>query len=317
MKRSHVKWVLGLAIARLGGQAAHGAVIASDSFLTAATATAGAYTAGNINGQTNTGGTFGYFTGAAGGNPAPGWTSGTGAYFASVTALSHPLTVNASVSASDGSLNAAGNANNRVQYRDFTTTAPPVSSSYFYSTLIRESATSYTGTAFAGLAPSLATNGNATLQATGFAVGFVNGAMTLFYNNGGTNFTSATDQLTLIASPTAGSTYLAEVAVTVLSGTSATLTPRIYDATGALVNNPIAQTVTATLNTATDLGAFEGFVSSNINLNASGATPITILFDEFRFGTAEADVVSTPEPGTLALLGLCAGPLLSRRQRRR
>jgi hypothetical protein len=62
----------------LGRNSAQATVIASDDFQTTATATSGFYLTGNINTQTATNGTIGYFTGTASGVQAPGWNSGTG-----------------------------------------------------------------------------------------------------------------------------------------------------------------------------------------------------------------------------------------------
>lgn len=289
--------------------AAAGAIIASDSFLTTSTATAGYYQATNINGQTATNGTTGYYTGATTSSQIAGWQSGTGAFQPSLTVLSHPLTVGAPTSTPDGSLYALGNANNRLQYRDLANTSPPASSTYYFSALLRESVNSYTGIALAGLGPSQIAGQYAIVPAVGFDVGFVNGALTLFYNNGGTDFTAAQNQMTLLAAPTAGSTYMAELAISV-SGTTATITPTIYDSSGLLVNNPVLQTVTGTLNS-TDMGAFQAYVSSNIN----AGSPAAIYFDEFRFGTAAADVIAVPEPATLVLL-LTAASLFCIRRRR-
>lgn len=292
--------VVGLSIG-VGG-VAKATTIASDSFLTTATATAGFYAAGNINTQTNTGGTTGYYTGAAVGNQVAGWTSGTGAFLAQTTPLTNPLTANPYASANDGSYSALGNANNRLQYRDFASIAPPASTSYYFSTLLQESSNSYTGSVYAGVGQSRATGANATVPTTGYNVGFLNGALTLFYNNGGASYATQT----LVATPTVNSTYLAELALNTSTGT---ITPSIYNAAGVLVNNPAAQTVTATVNTATDLGAFQSFITSNF----SNGSPAAVTFDEFRFGTAESDVVA-PEPATFSLVALAAGGLLVRRR---
>lgn len=309
-----------LSIALLAGSvslaattAARAVLIAADSFETTAAGAGSTYTdAANLNGQAATAGTTGYYTGTATGNQVAGWASGTGA-FTSVTtpALTHPRTVGAPTGVTpDGSVRVVGNANTRQQYRDFATVAPSASATYYFSALMRESANSYTGTTFAGVGPSQAANLNGSVPATGFDVGFVNGAITLFSNRGATDFLTAGDQSTLVATPTANSTYLVEVAATVV-GTTATLTPSVYDATGTLVNNPVTQTVTATLNPATDLGAFELQVTNNFNAGA----PAQVNFDEFRFGTAESDVVATPEPAAASLLGIACVGLLARRRR--
>jgi hypothetical protein len=284
------------------GSSARAALIASDDFLTTASATAGNYLAGNLNTQAATNGTNGYFAGANAGNQAVGWNSGTAAFNAQTGGLTNPGLVNPP-SVNDGSVAAAGNANDRLQLRDLANIAPPASSTYSFSALMRESVASYTGRTFVGLGPSRATGQNAIIPTTGIHVGFLNGAITLFYNNGG----AALATQTLVASPTANATYLVDADY---NATTGTITPFVYDPTGALVNNPGAQAVSATVNTATDLGAFDLFVSSNFN----AGSPSAVTFDEFRFGTSRTDVL-VPEPGALSLLGL--GALGARRRRHR
>jgi hypothetical protein len=283
--------------------AAQAAVIASDSLLTTATATSGYYVQGNVNGQASLNGTTGYYTGAAAGNQIAGWNSGTGAFLAQVGGLTHPLLVNGSTT-NDGSLVAAGNANNRLQYRDLASTAPAASSDYYFSALLREASNSYVGTTYVGLGPSRALGANAAVPNTAFQVGFLNGALTLFYGNGTTTYSTET----LVATPAANSTYLAELDYNVATGA---LTPRIYDSTGAVANNPVLQTVVATVNTSTDLGAFDAFITADFN----NQTPTKVTFDEFRFGTAQADVAAVPEPGAVGLLGV--GVLAAAGRRRR
>lgn len=288
-----------------GGGAAHAALIAGDSFLANAAGTS-AYAIGNAQGQTNTVGTTGYFTGTASGNLAPGWASGTAAFNFQAGGLSNPLVVNPA-STNDGSVAATGNANTRLQLRDFSAVAPPASPDYFFSALLRESAASYTGTTYVGVGPARGTGQNGVVPTTGLHVGFLNGAITLFYNTGGAALTTET----LLASPSANTTYLAELDYNVATGK---VTPFVYDATGALVNTPAAQAVSTTVNTSTDLGAFDLFVSSNFNAGA----PAAVTFDEFRFGTARGDVVQAPEPAALGLFATAAiGAGLRRRRSRR
>lgn len=287
----------------IDAEEAKAALIASDSFLTTSTATTGNYLAGNINTQTATNGTTGYYTGSPSGSQVAGWNSGTGAFLAKVGGLSHPLVVNAPTS-NDGSFFASGNANNRLQYRDFASLSPVVSNDYYFSLLLSESSNSYTGTVYAGLGPSRASGANATVPNTSFQVGFANGALTLFYNTGLAAYT----QLVLLAAPTANSTYLAEVYVDLAAGT---LTPTLYNSLGTVVNNPATQTVTATLNASTDFGAFNGYITSNFN----GGSPANVVFDEFRFGTVRSDVVVVPEPGAATLLIFGSLSLFLRRRR--
>ena len=280
------------------------AVVASDSFVTTVDGASNTYQYNaSLNGQTATTGTTGYFTGAATGNSAPGWTLGTGAFTFQQTGLTHPLVVN-QVTTNNGGVNAGGNANTRLQYRDFASTTPPASTDYYFSALMQESVNAYTGTSYTGLGPSLVTGQNGTVPTTGVDVGFLNGALALFYNNGGASLATQT----LVATPTASSPYLVEIH-TSGSGAAATVNAKVYNAAGTLVSSPAG--VTATLNAA-DLGAFQFFDT----LNFSAGSPSQIVYDELRFGTAESDVV-VPEPASLSLAGLAALGLLGRRRRAR
>ena len=228
-----VKTLLAAGVVAAAAGAAKATVIASDSFLTTATATTGFYTAGSVQGQTATNGTTGYFTGTAAGSQVPGWAAGTTADTAQVGGISNPLVVNPA-SSNDGSLLVAGNANARVQYRDLASTTPPASQNYWFSTVVRESATAYTGTVYAGLGPSQAAGNFGGIPTTGYDVGFLNGAITLFYNNGGASLTTQT----LLASPTAGTAYFVEVHQGG-SGIGATsLTSLVYGPTGNLFERP-------------------------------------------------------------------------------
>lgn len=281
---------------------ADAAIIASDSALTGGV---GNYTAGNINGQTSTGGTTGYFTGAAGGNPAPGWTAGTGIFSATTGGIVHPLTANPPA-VDDGRFTSAGNANTRTQYRDFATTTPVASNNYYFSALLRESAVVYTGTSFVGIAASRPTGQFATTPASGFHVGFLNGSLTLFFKALSTD-TSLTTR-TLVASPTVSANYMATIHLDVVAGT---LTAMVYNAAGTLVNNPLTDTVTASV-TSTDLGAFYMHLSSDFN----GGGPAGIAYDELRFGTALSDVM-IPEPSSAMLAAGALALGLTRRKRSR
>lgn len=278
--------------------AAKATLIASDDFLNAA-APADGYQTGNINGQGTTAGTTGYFTGAAGGNPAPTWTSGTGAFQAVASGLTNPLVVNPPTS-NDGKLWAAGNANNRWQYRDFAA-APAPASDYYFSMLLTQTSSSYTGTSYAGVGPSRATGQNASAAASRIAAGYVNGAMTLFYSD----TSGALSNAPLLTSPGTG-TYLLELHVSG-SGSSAVITPTLYNASGSAVA-VLTSSVNATVNN-TDLGSFQGYVSSDFNVNG------VIYYDEFRLGTTPSDVIATPEPASAAMLTL-AGLIFLRRRRR-
>jgi hypothetical protein len=289
-----------------GQHSARATLIAQDDFLTTSTSTAGNYLIGNINAQTATNGTFGYFTGTATGNQIGGWQSGTAAFNAQVGGLTNPLVVNPATS-NDGSLVASGNNNPRLQYRDFASVSPPASSDYYFSLLLSQSANSYTGVAYAGLGSSRAVGGNAVNPTNGFDIGFNNGALSLFYNNGGASYAIES----LLASTAANQTFMVEVHLT-LSGTSATFTPFVYNSAGTLLNTPASQVVSGTINSASDLGAFQSWVSTDFN----AASPAKVVFDEFRFGTAEADVISIPEPASAGLLALGALACVARRRKR-
>jgi hypothetical protein len=304
MRRFHV--AVAAAGVLLGAGGAHAALIAGDSFLTTVTSTTGNYVAGNLNAQTATNGTTGYYIGASVGSQAAGWNSGTAAFNAQTGGLTHPAVVNPA-GANDGSIVATGNGNNRLQLRDLANLSPTASPDYSFSLLLRESANSYTGTTYGGLGPSRATGQNGIVPTSGIHLGFLNGAIALFYNTGDTALSSEV----LVATPSANTTYLAEVDYNVATGK---LTPFVYDATGAVVNTPAAQAVTATV-ASTDLGAFELFITSNFNAGLVGGNPVAVSFDEFRFGTARTDVVQAPEPAAMGLFA--AGAIGASLRRRR
>ncbi|MEI9893515.1 MAG: PEP-CTERM sorting domain-containing protein [Chthoniobacter sp.] len=275
---------------------AQATLIALDNFETTPTGTGGFYFAGNINGQTSTNGTVGYYTGTAVPGQVAGWPSGTGAFVAQVGGLTNPLLVNPATS-NDGSLLAAGNANPRLQYRDLASKSAPASTDYYFSMLLSESVNSYTGSVYAGLGLSRSANANATVPTTGFNIGFNNGALSLFYNNGGAAYAVES----LLATPAVNQSFMVEIHLS-LSGTAATFTPLVYDNTGTLVNTPASQAVTGIIDSTTDLGAFQSFISGQFN----NQLPSKVVFDEFRFGTAESDVISVPEPGSVGLMAMGA-----------
>jgi hypothetical protein len=280
--------------------AANAAIIASDSFLTGGSTDN--YVAGNLNGQVKTAGTVGYFTGTAAGNQAPGWASGTGAFTANGTGggIIHPLTANPA-GANDGRVVATGNANTRIQYRDFISTTPPASDDYYFSALLRKSAETLPGDTFVGVSGSRPANQNASVPTTGFFVGFSGAALAMFYNNG-----AAIVSKTLVAAPTVSASYMATLHYDVTTGL---LTPMVFDLNGALVNNPALDAVAATVNTTTDLGSFHFSIASQF-----GAGSPTVAYDELRFGTELSDVM-IPEPASVVLLmgGLGALGVVRRR----
>lgn len=284
---------------------AQAVIIASDDFIVGGTGLQGsAYngTSGNINGQSATTGTSGYYTGTAAGNQTPGWNSGTGAFSVGNGGSTHPLSPNPAGS-NDGRMTASGNANVRIQYRDFANVSPPVSTDYYFSVLLRQSATTYTATTYIGVSNSRPSGQNGVVPSTGFSVGFVNGGITMFYGNG----TSSFGTVSLLGAAAASSTYMAVLHYNVTSGT---LTPMIYDAAGNLINNPGAQAASVTVNTATDLGAFTAFVDTGF---VAGG-PVTVSYDQLRFGTELSDVL-VPEPSCplLAFTGLGTLALIRRR----
>jgi hypothetical protein len=278
----------------LGRSSALATLIASDDFLTTSTASSGFYQATNINGQTATNGTTGYFTGTASGSLGPGWNSGTGAFAAQTGGLTDPFVVNPP-SSNDGSLTIVGNLNTRLQYRDLASVSPINSSDYYFSLLLSESAVFSTGQTYFGLGSARASGANSTMPTNGVDVGFNAGALTLFYSNG----TSLSTE-TLVATPTVNQTYAVEFHLSLVNASSNTwsVNALVYNNLGTLISDPAAET--ATVNAATDLGAFQSFVTSNFN----GTTPAKIIYDEVRFGTTEADVNAVPEPASVGLLGI-------------
>ena len=301
-------WAIsGVAALFLAGASARATVIASDSFVTGVP---GGYSSGTvgdkIGGQAATTGTVGYFTGAPGGNPAPGWNPGT---FSDVIVAGGPISaaaVNQPPVSIDGSINARGDGVARLQYRDFASATPPASPDYYFSALLYQTAFgAYQGASYIGLGPSRASAlAPSTPPTTGLAVGYNNGALSLFYNNGGAAL--ATEPL--LAS-TGIASYLVKVAITG-SGAATTLTPTVYDFRANVLNNPAAQAVTAIL-APSDMGAFQLFQTADFN----NTSPANISFDELRFATTESEV-AVPEPGSLGLIGIGLA-LLTRRTARR
>lgn len=269
----------------LAAGVSHAAIIASDDFLTGGPTEN--YAATNLNGQVKTAGTSGYYTAAAAGSQTPGWASGTGAFTAAVGGLTHPLSVNPA-GANDGRTVATGNANNRIQYRDFVSTTPPPSTDYYFSAMMSKSAVALPGASYVGLSVSRIAGQNATAVTSGMFVGFSASSLSLFYNDGTAMVTKS-----LVTTADMNLTYLATLHYNTTTGL---LTPSVYDSTGALVNNPAADAVTATL-AATDMGAFHYTISSGF-VNASSPT---LAYDQLRFGTTLSDVI-IPEPSAVALL---------------
>jgi len=273
-----------LAVSLLAASASHGAIIASDNFLTGGPAEN--YVAGNLNGQVKTAGTIGYYTGATAAPQTSGWASNTGAFAASVGGVTHPLTANPA-GANDGRVLATGNGNTRVQYRDFVSTTPPPSTDYYFSALMRKSADVLPGTSFVGLSSARIAGLNGSAPTGGFFVGFSGSSLSLFYNDG-----AAIVSKSLVAAASVNIAYMATLHYNTTTGL---LTPMVYDNTGALVNNPALDAVAATV-AATDMGAFYFSISSEF----TSSSP-TMAYDELRFGTALTDVM-IPEPSAMALL---------------
>lgn len=287
---------LGVSLAAGVSQAA---IIASDDFLTGGPVDN--YAATNLNGQVKTAGTSGYYTAAAAGTQTPGWASGTGAFVATVGGVTHPLS-SSPAGANDGRVVATGNANNRIQYRDFVSTTPPASTDYYFSALMRKSAVALPGASYVGLSVSRIAGQNATSVTSGMFIGFSASSISLFYNDGTAMVTKS-----LVTTADMNLAYMGTLHYNTTTGL---LTPSIYDSTGVLVNNPLTDAVTATL-AATDMGAFHYTISSGF-VNASSPT---LAYDQLRFGTELADVM-IPEPSAVALLagGLASLGLVRRRK---
>lgn len=303
LQLSHGCLCIAFTLGILVPSAAEATLIASDHFL--ADGSTDNYVTGNINGQVKTGGTFGYYTGTAVGSQVAGWNSGTGAFSVSSAApggIIHPLMANPA-GTNDGRIIASGNGFTRIQYRDFVSTTPPASSDYYFSALLRKSAESLPGTTYVGVSNSRALGQNATVPTTGFFVGFSGASLSLFYNSG----TGPLATKVLVAAPGVSTAYMATLHFNVSTGL---LTPMVYDQTGLLVNNPALDAVTATVNTATDLGAFHFSISSEF---VTGSP--SVAYDELRFGTELTDVM-IPEPTSAILLGGGLGLLAFARRRK-
>lgn len=280
----------------LGG-ASQAAIIASDDFLTGGPTDN--YAATNLNGQVKTAGTTGYYTAVAAGSQTPGWASGTGAFTAAVGGLTHLFSANPA-GANDGRTVATGNANNRIQYRDFVSTTPPPSTDYYFSALMSKSAVALPGASYVGLSTSRVAGQNAATPAGGMFIGFSASTISLFYNDGTAMVTKS-----LVTTASMSLTYMATLHYNTTTGL---LTPSVYDSTGALVNNPATDAVTATL-AATDMGAFHYTISSGF-----GTGSPTLAYDQLRFGTELTDVM-IPEPSAAALLMAGVAAMGMRRRR--
>lgn len=281
----------------LAAGVSHAAIIASDDFLTGGPTDN--YAATNLNGQVKTAGTTGYYTAAAVAPQTPGWASGTGAFTAAVGGITHPLSANPA-GANDGRTVATGNTFSRIQYRDFVSTTPPPSTDYYFSALMRKSAEDLPGSSYVGLSLSRVAGQNAASVTSGMLIGFSGSSISLFYNDGVGMVTKS-----LV---TTADMNLAYMATLHFNTTTGLLTPSIYDSTGALVNNPVTDAVTATL-AATDMGAFHYTISSEF-----GSSSPTLAYDQLRFGTELSDVI-IPEPSAAVLLVAGAAAAGMRRRR--
>ena len=106
---------------------------------------------------------------------------------------------------------------------------------------------------------------------------------------------------------------MVELHLAITSSSTATLTPFVYSGS-TLLNSPVTQAVSASESTTTDMGAFQAQVSSDFT---SGTSPAKVVFDEFRFGTAQSDVTAIPEPSVAGLLVLGVAGLLGHRRKYR
>lgn len=274
----------------LGANWARGTVIAYDHFQVGT----GYYTAGNLSSQAATGGTAGY-SGA--------WLQNTSAVAVNTGGMTNPLLVS-TVASSDGHIGPLGNANARSQNRNFAAYAT-TGSDYYFSTLLRSTASLASGKSLMGLAP---TNINNTdVVPAGVQVGYTASGLTLFYKGASG---SATQTLLADASYSKGMTYMASVHIAKTGTSTADITAKIYNDSGTLVAN---STVAGVIAFSTDLAALDISVSSNFTLTS----PSPVTFDEFRYGTTEGDVIIVPEPtfAGLAMVGLMG--LVAKRPARR
>jgi hypothetical protein len=263
-----------------------GAIIASDSFLTGGSP---AYTTGFLYDQNPTSGSSGF---------SARWNFQTSAVTAHATGLSHPLVSNPEGSTNNGGLYVPGNANTRTQRRPLATYTTTGSDYYFSGLMSSSAATFSAGAARFGLSSS---SGDTVPPTAGIQVGFTSGGnISVFYKDAMNTYTSST-----VTTYVAGMTYQFVVHLTTATSLADV---SIFDSSGALVGSLTG--IATTTNVGTDFTNISVGATSEFN----SGSPSQIRFDEFRFGTALADV-TVPEPSLAVFSGLGLLAIAAKRRR--
>ncbi len=209
-----------------------------------------------------------------------------------------------------------GNSNIRVQFRDLASGVTNASPTLNFSVLTQESSTSYSAETYFGFNKVQAgeSGGYAlTPPNAGFDVGYVNGALTLFYNSNASNSSLTSETLLAASSMTANSTYLVSLQITGINGSNnnVAITPTVYnsaDVSQTLAGGAVSAILNLTTATTSDIGTLSPYISAGFT--GSGATAYF----------AQATLSSVPEPSSAALVtialmvvGACAVRKRSRR----